>query len=653
MHNRPRAFLLFVSIPFLGLCCVWLFGLGAKSAPLPMLTQNVTAAAQYTVLDASGAPLRGARIYPVRSSAEGAISGGGSRWVNPPLLADAAGQFRLTDATIERIIVLPAASDNDPTPAPFFAQVGKNAPFRIVRPASVSLRVRFVDGDNKPMTHKDVMVFPIDKPAVTKTTLGVSARGADERKATVFVVDASFPGVPSELAAALTSRTDTNGVALFPALPQDARVSLTIDAQPGKRRPLCLAGSILLHAGSAADTDPLTIVLPFDGEITGQVLQKSTNKPVAGVRVYLHEPGPSSGIRAPGPRADAQGRFRFTGLYPATYYLGFDDLDARGEAPRYLQTEPARVTLTAATATEENTTEKTTNNSMRATKNVLLARAGQVHVTVRDARGRPLFAQEVTLENARGGGGGCTNLNGKITLRDLPGPSKIVWTTGANLSAVRTLAEKPILLREGQTHTVTFGASPKRIGHGVPLRALAPDFVGHDRNGKPIHLSSFRGKTVVLDFVYLFDPPEPNSANLGALRIAEAAARAVGADDKRRVVFVAVCSGGGDASKTGWLLRALDKRKQAFPHVVFLQEAWDDPQHPARFPSATAAFHMDGWPQRFVIGPDGTLRNAYGASDYGGSGFNERSLSDAPRLLHDIHASAHDSHTGSEVTTGP
>ena len=289
--------------------------------------------------------------------------------------------------------------------------------------------------------------------------------------------------------------------------------------------PFCFAPTL-------ANAAPLTIRLPFDGEITGQVLQKSTGKPLANTRVHLQEPGPTGGLRALGPQTDAEGRFRFTGLYPATYRLEFDDLGVspaeREKSVRYLQTEPAEVTLKAA-PNEQNT--------MRAAKNVLLAQAAQVDVTVRDAKGRPLFAQEVSLNNARGGGGGYTDLNGKITLRDLPGPYKIVWSNSANLSAVKTIAEKPITLGEGEIQTVTLGAAPKTGVNPASLHPFAPDFVAHDASGKPVRLSQFQGKTVVLDFVYLDAAPapgtEPSDANLGALRAVEKAARAVKTPRKR------------------------------------------------------------------------------------------------------------------------
>ncbi len=617
MHHRPNFLFLLFGVCFVIFGSLCLVAFGAKPAQFVILPPNGKYAAKYTVVNANGTPLQKARIYPARFMNEGLPSGGGSRWVNPPLLADTAGRFTLTDASIEQIIVLPAASKREPKPTPFFAPVGKNAPVRIVRPASVPLRVRFVDGDNKPLAQKVVMVFPV----------AATGRDADEIPTSAFIVDGGFPGTTPELATALTAKTNPNGEAFFPALPKNARVSLTIDAQPDARRPLCLGGSILLRAPSPINAAPLTIRLPFDGEITGQVLQKSTNKPIAGARVHLQEPGPTGGVRAFGPQTDAEGRFHFTGLYPATYRLEFDGLGIdptdREKTPRYLQTAPAEATLTVA-------------NTMRAAKNVLLAQAAQVNVTVRDAKGRPLFAQEVTLNNARGGGGGYTDLNGKITLRDLPGPYNIVWSNSDDHRAVRTIAEKPITLDEGETKTVTLGTAPKADANAAPLRPFAPDFVARDASGKAVRLSQFKGKIVVLDFVYLDAPAEPSDSNLGALRAAQKAARALKPIENERVTFLAVCSGWNGAEKRGWLNRALGKRKQAFPHVLFLQEAWGDPRLPAKLPSATAAFHMDGWPQRFVIGPDGTLRNAYGSSDYGGHGFDEAGINNPARLLRDI-----------------
>ena len=578
--------------------------------------------AEHLLIGPDGAPLAGARVYAARFSNQFFGGSGIARWVNDPVIADADGKFRLSDPTVDRIIVLPsakAARKRTTKSFPFFARLNKNTT-RIVSPRSVPLTVRFRDGDGRPISGKEVMVFPFvpstDSPRDSPEAERVLKSLPPEVSG--FVIDTGFPTVPPELKKVLTTQTDADGDAFFAALPQNERISLTIDAIPEKQRPLVLAGNFLLT--SHLTTAPI-LRLPLDGVITGQVLHRSTGHPLAGVRVSLYEPGPQGGMRALGPKTDAKGRFRFTGLYPALYSLSYEGGESEaGYTGHYLQTAPARVILT-----EAPSQSLSVRPDFIARQDISVAKAAQVQVTVRDSAGRPAFAQEVSLEGKNGGMGGLTDLYGKITLSDLPGKRQVAWARGRSKKGGEDTVRKPITLREGETQTVAFGPAAKR---DALLRAMAPDFTGRDVSGKAVHLSSFRGKVVVLDFVYL---NEGQTSDLDALRQAEAAARLV-RPDADRVVFLAVCTGSGDDSgEPIWTARKIAALKAAFPHIRFVRNSASDP---ATIP--TVRYHISGWPQRFVIGPYGTLRNSYGSSGYGAADSDYAPIMDRRRLLRDI-----------------
>jgi hypothetical protein len=556
----------------------------------------------YTVVEPDGTPIAGAKVYPISTRF-------GSWSVQPVLVSDATGGFYIPDGDEGITIILPPISPKGAKVAPIFVSLAKGKPVRIVRPVGVPLRVRFLDEKNRPFVNREVMALPtplLGKDNVTRPL---------PTDSTAVVIGAQSVPLPSELKAALTVRTDATGTALFEALPQNERVSLVMDAVPQKQPPLILAGSVQL---TPAPAPSLRIHLPLNGVITGRVLVRRTGKPLAGANVSLEIPGNATGFHNGGaiigPKTDAQGRFRFTGLYPATYSLGYNGLDSDLHGDTYQQVAEAAATIPP----------RSDGSSFAAQQNIPIAKLSKLTVTMRDTAGHPVFGQEISLENQRGGSGSVTNIQGTTLLSDLPGTYRLTWTRRGGKDGAEKQTSRSITLAEGEHRTVILGGKAAKAG--ASLRALAPKFAGRDMQGKVVRLAQLHGKVVVLDFVYL-EESGSNRYYLEVLQQAEAVARKLSSSRLEVLAFCVPAFNGEQAEEK--FSRKLAQLQAQFQHVRLLQPVSGDA-------NPTEQYRVTAWPQRFVIGADGTLRNSYGTYLYGSENSTEAAMKDPARLLRDL-----------------
>jgi len=117
---------------------------------------------------------------------------------------------------------------------------------------------------------------------------------------------------------------------------------------------------------------------------------------------------------------------------------------------------------------------------------------------------------------------------------------------------------------------------------------IAPDFTVFDRSGKPVHLSDYRGKTVVLDFWATWCWPCNQSLPYTAATIRNAA--------DSNVVALAVAINDSKKGFDAWL------GKHNYPELKFL---YDPTTYGPN--DITTLYHIKTQPIAYVIAPDGKI----------------------------------------------
>jgi hypothetical protein len=246
-------------------------------------------------------------------------------------------------------------------------------------------------------------------------------------------------------------------------------------------------------------------------------------------------------------------------------------------------------------------------------KDFQIVEVANVIVHLHDRHGRPIYGQDVSIEEINGGGfGKITGIDGTVRLPGQPRRMRVRWDRSIERRRVSGTQQgrykdeiKEITLREGETRHVFFG--PAARGKKT-LAALAPNFTAFDAAGKKVRLSDFRGSVVVLDLLPSPAPGEPSRAFtehfdfLSLLKVTDRVAERL--QDKRVISLALVQARPGPApGSTSLFQRSVEAQKAALPRVHFLREA--------------AQYFSPYGPQRLVIGRDGTIRHHYSESSPG------------------------------------
>jgi len=141
---------------------------------------------------------------------------------------------------------------------------------------------------------------------------------------------------------------------------------------------------------------------------------------------------------------------------------------------------------------------------------------------------------------------------------------------------------------------------PKRVVPALLAAGVqAPDFTANDKGGKPVKLSDYKGKVVVLDFWATWCGP----CQMSLPHTNEVAKQFAG----KNVVVLAVCVSDTQAAFDGWL-----PKHPEYASITFAI----DPSKRGDPKASGRLYHVSGIPTQFVIGKDGKVLKSF--VGYGG-----------------------------------
>ncbi len=141
------------------------------------------------------------------------------------------------------------------------------------------------------------------------------------------------------------------------------------------------------------------------------------------------------------------------------------------------------------------------------------------------------------------------------------------------------------------TAAETKPAAPEARVEMLKIGALAPDFPATDVDGKPVKISDYRGKVVILDFWATWCGPciasMPHTNEVAAHY------------KDQGVVVLASCTSDGRAAFDAWV----KKNQATYPEMHFSH----DPQERGADRASHKLYGVGGIPQQFIIGRDGKV----------------------------------------------
>ena len=158
-------------------------------------------------------------------------------------------------------------------------------------------------------------------------------------------------------------------------------------------------------------------------------------------------------------------------------------------------------------------------------------------------------------------------------------------------------------LSYSQAKTAPAGASAPagrpREGYGLPQPAIgdmAPDFLQYDTNGKPVRLSDFKGKWVLLDFWGPFCVPcRKQNPHLGQMYEKY---------KDKNFTILSVSVNYGAVTRQQWL-DAIAHDKMVWPNVTDPENL--DTKKLTKNNMARVKFGVAGLPRNFLIDPSGKI----------------------------------------------
>ncbi|MEQ1632479.1 MAG: redoxin family protein [Planctomycetota bacterium] len=152
-------------------------------------------------------------------------------------------------------------------------------------------------------------------------------------------------------------------------------------------------------------------------------------------------------------------------------------------------------------------------------------------------------------------------------------------------------AHRPKVVVKPEAFVVPAPRAPEAKVERIQVGAMAPDFAMVTTEGKPMKLSDYRGKIVVLDFWATWCGPCV-AAMPHVQELADHYA-------DQGVVVLASCTSDERKKFDDWVAQ----RTQEFPNVMFAF----DPQEKSPERASRKLYGVGGIPQQFVIGKDGTI----------------------------------------------
>jgi len=516
---------------------------------------------QITVVDALGLPLPNAGIYAENFTM--------TRGASPVGTTDSQGHISMPSWPRSVIIVSNRGSVTFAKAKEDVVQIAPGTTFKL----------HIVNELGKPYVGMRVTVFP----TVDTHPLSAVAIGGDT------------PSLPDDLQPRMSGLTDKDGIVTLHDLPQGERISITVRPR-SSRYSFALAGSIALD--KSAVSKPQTIRLAFNGSITGRVYDGQSHKPVSGAAASLDGPGYHNWMGTA--LTDQNGWYHFSGLCPARYGIMMRDPKALQQIS--VSTGEYRYASMPVVKGEkwvspDSVPQVAVSDGGKASgPDFMLVKTGVISGQVFGADGRPVFGSQVMATMQDGSGWGIyTGIDGRFRYRMAPGTVRLSWS--AQGDSAPSPPAKTVKLAAGETRIVNLGPRPKSMTRAAAERTIAPDFSVQTSDGKTIKLSDFRGKVVVLDFWFTGD----NRDMLPPLSHTNAVLRRMAS---RKVVGLAVDTGIDESSK------AFDEVVAGHPELSSITFARDTSDwHRDGQRKSCTLYRVDGWPLRFVIGPDGTIRN--------------------------------------------